>query len=261
MKWLGWGALLLAVLAGCAPSAGSVRPSLAAVPPPPSPVIKIALPGPRVLKATAVVSFEHDGDGRQSIEGFLEAARPDRLRLSTHLGFIQAFELTSRGDSFWVAIPHEDAILAGRKSEVRLTPLDPSRLAQALFLRPVESESLEVASQQRDTAGVWLQGSDALGTYRLRLDVRDRPVIFTRSGVNGLALVRIDFERYAEVHGGTYPRRIRWTDPVRKQSLTFDFDEVRLDGAADPGRFEPSRDPNLRVIPWSSWEEMFAAPR
>lgn len=208
-----------------------------------------------------VVSLEQEGQGRRTIEGYLEAARPDRLRLTTHLGFIQAFELTSRGDSFWVVVPHEDVILAGRKSDIHPTPMDPSRLAQALFLRPVESESLEVASQQRDTAGVWLEGRDALGPYRLRLDVHDRPIAFTRPMPGGGTRLRIDFERYVAVHGGWYPRRIRWSDPPRNQSLTLEFDEVRLDGEPDPRRFEPRRDASLRVIEWVSWTEMFESPR
>ncbi|MBI5836253.1 MAG: hypothetical protein HZB25_03315 [Candidatus Eisenbacteria bacterium] len=216
------------------------------------------LAGPRTVRSDVVLAYEREGDERAVIEGYLSAEGPDRLRLATHFGFFKAFDLTARGDSFWVAVPRFGAVLAGRKDQVRVTPLDPGRLTQALFLDPLGGPPGD-ADTVTDSTGARVAGRDSLGTWELRLNPAGRPLRFTRRHDSGEQFLEVDFERYAEVQGGGYPRRIRWTDPERRQTLTMEFGDVRLDSGMDGVAFGPPPDSELKVVPWTSWEEIFSA--
>jgi hypothetical protein len=214
--------------------------------------------GPRTVRADVTLGYERAGDERAVIEGYLSAEAPDRLRLSTHLGFFKAFDLTARRDSFWVAVPRYGVVLAGRKDQVRITPLDPGRLSQALFLDPLGGRP-DTADTVADSSGVVISGRDSLGAFELRLDARDQPRRLLRRRASGEPFLEIDFDRYGTVDGGRYPARIRWHDLEGRQVLTMDLANVRLGAALDGEGFGPPADSDLRVVPWTSWEALFSA--
>ena len=246
---------------GCAGGRGAATPRTAiptATPTAPSPHLYRFLGAPRTVRGFVVLSYERKGQDPQVIEGFLAAERPDRLRISTHLGLIQAFELTARDDSFWVAIPHFQALLAGRKGEVRSAPLDPARLAQGLFLLPCGAESVMVEEQRTDSLGTLLLGRDADGEFELRLGRDDLPrrLVRRRAG-GGAAFLTIELDRYVGVPGGRYPRAIRWRDLANGQALSLEFDDAKLDTQLEQRRFGRPADRSLKVIPWTSWEAVF----
>ena len=223
-----------------------------------------AVAGPRAVRADVVVTYERAGDGpaggeRAAIEGYLVAARPDRLRLSTHFGFLKAFDLTAGQDSFWVAVPRYHAVLAGRKDQVRIVPLDPGRLSQALFLDPRGAGRPDSADTVADSLGARVSGRDSLGDFQLALDREGEPLRLVRRRDDGTPFLDIEFERYATVEGGRYPRRIRWRDLEGRQSLVMDFDNIVVDGEAPSTGFGAPADPDLKVVPWSSWEAVFTA--
>jgi hypothetical protein len=216
--------------------------------------------GPRTVRADVVLGYQRDGGTRAVIEGYLSAAAPDRLRLSTHLGFFKAFDLTSRSDSFWVAVPRYGAVIAGRKDQVRITPLDPGRLSQALFLDPLGCRP-DSADSSADSSGVRVAGSDSLGSFELWLDRDERPTRLVRRRPAGEPFLEIDFERYGAVEGGRYPARIRWRDLEGHQVLTMDLVNVRLGIELGGTSFGPPLDPDLEVVAWTSWEELFSADK
>jgi hypothetical protein len=239
---------------GCLPAVVALPLLLAALPAGPA----RAAEGPHTVRADVVLGYERAGDPRAVIEGSLTAESPDRMRLSTFLGFFKAFDLTSRADSFWVAVPRYGAVIAGRKSQVRVTPLDPGRLSQALFLDPLGARP-DSADTTTDSTGTRIAGRDSLGSFELLLDRRDLPVRLERRRPSGEPFLGIDFERYGAVEGGRYPGRIRWRGLEGRQALAMELTNVRLDARAEQAGFGPPTDPDLEVIPWKSWEALFSA--
>jgi hypothetical protein len=266
---LGIPALALLLLLAGGPGAGAARaadsaPGASAAADS-APRTRVAGAGIRTVRAEVVLSYSHLDD-RVVLEGSISAESPDRMRLFTHLGIVTAFELTARADSFWVDIPHYSAVLAGRKSQVRVAPLDPGRLAQALFLAPIappgdpDSSAEAPETTGVDPGGYWISGQDSLGPYRLRQDNLDRPVQFTRTRPGGARpFLEIDFTHYSSVSGGSYPLRIEWRDLETGQSLGLDFDAVSLNTTLEQRRFGPPDDGRARVIAWTSWEELLSA--
>jgi hypothetical protein len=69
--------------------------------------------------------------------------------------------------------------------------------------------------------------------------------------------VEIEWSGFSQVQGGAYPRRIAWRDLLAHQSLVFDFDGTRLNADLENNRFEPNPHSDWKVIPWTSWQDMF----
>ncbi len=212
---------------------------------------------PSTLRADVVLRYRSASGNAAELQGYLSAERPDRLRLATYFGLVRAFELVACRDSFWIVFPHYGVEVNGRREDVHLVPLDPGRLAQSLFLAPMDSSALSRADSSSDSLGVLtLSGSDSLGSFDLRQDRGGAPLELSRRSPSGEPLLTVSFERYAQVEGGRYPRLIRWDDPTRGQTLEMRFTEARLNRPLQPGRFSRPEDPQSKVLPWDSWEKL-----
>lgn len=164
------------------------------------------------------------------------------------------FTLVSDGRRFWLHVPRDNVVYTGPVARrhgalgTRDLRLDARDLFRALFVQPVAARD-EVEVEEEPASYVLSVFHDGRLLRRIWVDRRGlvaRREVFLDAA--GRAQLTIDRDRYVDVGGRVYPRRIVLTDAVTGGAVRLEFESLALDPPdLDADAFRPRTPPDTRV--------------
>jgi len=212
----------------------------------------------------------------QEIRGYVLARKPAMLRMIGLMPIVRntAFDMVSNGKNFKLWIPTKNRFVEGRNdaetpnAKQPLENLRPQHIYDALLLREIEPEPIEIPTMAKDSEVVAGPKGRQVDQPDYEIDVirkdpRDgyflsRKIIFSRTDLLPHRQLVYDehhnlvtdsrYEGYKDYDGVNFPSQIEIRRPQEEYDIVLHIVKLELNGTLTDDQFELEQPPGAQVI-------------
>ena len=201
----------------------------------------------------------------QDVHGFILLKKPAMIRIIGQAPVVRTeiFDMVSDGQEFRVSIPPKNTFIVGNNSyrgpsKEPLENLRPEHILDALLVPPIDESKEKFFSEESQTPGgqfyvLTIVEPSSAGELSLK-----RKVWFDRSdlrisrlqlyGPEGSLRENIDYAKYHDFQGISYPAEITLNRPAEGYKLTITIEKATFNQPISPEKFVLKKPPNATLV-------------